>query len=526
MVCRVGVTMSGRMRLWRGLLLLLASLLVVGVAASVPAAADDDSYDFRMVSCDAPQFVGRLPAGMDVECGLLTVPENRDLPMVEGNTVVLPVAIVQSTGTLPAPDPIVMLNGGPGGGGLEYFLGGVFGGPPTAPDYILELLEDRDVILVDQRGAGRAEPTTSCPSELPVLYEIFGDDQDPVYEKQVLLADMILGCLDDLRASGVDLDQYDTPTIAKDLKALRAALGVSKWNVYGHSYGGQVALELMRVQRGGLRSVVLDAPVLPYADQWSLAAWAAAAEPGFGAIAAEYGVADIDARLTAIREKFDANPYQTSDPYTTAPLVLTGKDAMHVLHSGMYLPDFIPLLELFMSNLEAYGTPAEFDLGVYLGFPTGVVPTTYDLYFLFFAGLKSDSYAGMVHSIACADQARIMEAVDLPTLDADYPYGDMHIDFPDYAQLCEQIDVDPIPWGAYQVNRTSTPTMVRQGLLDHVVEPDGSRDLVQRLGPRVQYLEFPTYGHNIQDYGACTTDTLVQFVNNPTEQVDTTCITP
>lgn len=97
-MCRVGVTMSGRMRPWRGLLLLLASLLVVGVAASVPAAADDDSYDFQTVSCDAPQFVGRLPAGMDVECGLLSVPENRDLPIVEGNTVVLPVAILQSRG--------------------------------------------------------------------------------------------------------------------------------------------------------------------------------------------------------------------------------------------------------------------------------------------------------------------------------------------------------------------------------------------------------------------------------------------
>lgn len=30
----------------------------------------------------------------------------------------------------------------------------------------------------------------------------------------------------------------------------------------------------------------------------------------------------IDARLQAIREKFDANQYRTSDPYIVAPLVL------------------------------------------------------------------------------------------------------------------------------------------------------------------------------------------------------------
>lgn len=519
--------MLTRTRLSPVLVAFLAGLLLVGAAVATPATAGGGyTPQYEEVGCDAPQFAGRLPAGMDIECGLLTVPENRDLPMVEGNTVVLPVAVLKSTGSDPAPDPVVMLNGGPGGGGLEYFLGGIFGGPPTAPDYIVELLAERDVILVDQRGAGRAEPSTFCPDELPVLYDIFGDDQDPVYEKQVLLADMIIGCLDDLRASGVDLDQYDTPTIAKDLKDLRAALGASKWNVYGHSYGGQVALELMRVQRGGLRSVVLDAPVLPYADQWSLAAWAAAAEPGFGAIAAAYEVADIDARLTALREKFDTDPYMTTDPYTGASLVLTGKDAMHVLHSAMYLPDFIPALDLFVANLEAYGTAAEFDLGAYLGFPTGAVPTTFDLYFLFFAGLYADSSAGMVHSITCADQARIMQEVALADLDADYPYGDMRVDFPDYATLCEQIDVDPIPWGAYRVNRTSKPTMVRQGLLDHAVPADQSRDLVQRLGPRAQYLEFPTYGHNVQDYGACSTDTLVQFITNPTEQVDTSCITP
>ena len=66
--------------------------------------------------------------------------------------------------------------------------------------------------------------------------------------------------------------------------------------------------------------------------------------------------------------------------------------------------------------------------------------------------------------------------------------------------------------------------MVRHGFLDHAVDPAGSRDLVQRLGPQTQQLEFPTYGHTVQDYGACSVDTLVQFVNNPDEPVDTSCI--
>ncbi len=518
--------MGTRVRSWRPLFTFLAGLLLLGVAAPAPATADADEYEFEMVGCDAPQFEGRLPAaGLDVECGLLTVPENRELPMAEGNTVVLPVAVLKATGSDPAPDPIVMLNGGPGLAGLEYFLGGTYGGPPAVPDYITELLQQRDVILYDQRGSGRAEPTTFCPNELPVIYEILGAADDPVYEKRVLLADMAVECVEDLRASGVDLDQYDTPTLAKDLKDLRAALGIHKWNLYGHSYGGHLALELMRVQRGGLRSVVLDAPALPDADL-SPAAFSLEAERGFHAIAEAYGVDDIDARLTGIRAKFDADPYETADPYTGAPLVLTGKDAVHILHSAMFLPDFIPGLGLFIANLEAYGTPGEFDLGTYLGFPAGQVPTLYDLYALFIAGYYSGDFGGMAWSILCADQARVTQEVDLAALVADVPYGDPRIDDPDLASLCERINVDPVPWGAYRVNRTTVPTLVRQGLLDLRISPEGSQDLAERLGPRAQYLEFPTYGHQIQDHGGCSTETLVHFVNDPDEPVDTSCITP
>lgn len=518
--------MRARVRPSRLLPSLLAALLV-GSAAAVPgnAVGDDVSAGYREVSCAAPQFEGRLPEGLDAECGLLTVPENRELPLVAGNSVVLPVAVLTATGPDPAPDPIVMLNGGPGYGGLEYFLGGTFGGPPVAPDYIAELQEGRDVILYDQRGTGRAEPALSCPDELPVLYEIFGTAADPVYEKQVLLADMAVECLADLRTAGVDLDQYDTPTLARDLKDLRAALGIQTWNVYGHSYGGQLALELMRVQPGGLRSVVLDAPVRPDVDQWSLASWSTRAEAGFNAIAEAFEVDDIDATLAAIRAKFDADPYLTTDPYTGASLVLTGKDAIHVLHSGMYLPDLIPALGLLAANLEAYGTPDEFDLGVHLGFDPGQVPTTYDLYFLFFAGLYAGTYDGMGWAVQCADQARIMQDADLAALTADVPYGDPRVDFPDFPTLCERVDIQPVPWGAYRVNRTSVPTMVRHGLLDIAVAPEGSRDLAERLGPRAQYLEFPLYGHQILDYGECSTEVLAQFVNDPTSPVDATCAT-
>lgn len=503
----------------------LAGLLLVGSAASTSVGAGPAQPTFEVVSCDSEQFAGRLPvdAAMDIECGLLTVQENRHARFSEGNQVVLPVAVFKAIAPKPKSDPVVLINGGPGGGALEYFVPSALGNPSLI-EWAAELVKDRDVIMMDQRGAGKATPSTKCPGMLATLYSIVGDDLDPVAEK-ALLHSAIVVCVDDLRTAGVDLDQYDTPTLAADLRDLRRALGIRRWNVYGHSYGGQVALELLRQEPSRLRSVVLDAAAVPYEDTSSLPSWAARARRGFEAIASAHEVNNLEGRLAGVIEKFNDAPYVTSDPYTGAALTLTGEDAMHVLHSAMYLPDFIPLLDLFVWNLEASGGDDEFDLGSILGFPAGAVPTVLDLYFLFFYPLFVDGADGMFNAIQCADQAGIAERMDLTVLLATEPvYGGKRFDYPEVPQVCDLIQVAEIPWAATQVSRTSVPTLVRHGSLDIAHPPEWSETLSTRLGPRAQYIEFPMAGHNVQEYGDCAIQTLVQFITHPNKAVDTSCI--
>ena len=91
---------------------------------------------------------------------------------------------------------------------------------------------------------------------------------------------------------------------------------------------------------------------------------------------------------------FDADPYQTADPYTGAPLVLTGNDAIHILHRGMFLPDFIPALGFFMANPEACGTNGVRPRRV-PGVPRRAGATVFDLYSLFIAGHYSGDSGGM-----------------------------------------------------------------------------------------------------------------------------------
>lgn len=51
----------------------------------------------------------------------------------------------------------------------------------------------------------------------------------------------------------------------------RQVLGIAQWNVFGVSYGSDLALALMRDHREGIRSVVLDSTVPP--NRVSLPGW-------------------------------------------------------------------------------------------------------------------------------------------------------------------------------------------------------------------------------------------------------------
>src|SRR5262249_53599616 len=135
------------MRRWLGAVWSVAAI-VAGCAAPLrPESA------LRSVPC---WF--EVPAGHTATCYRLAVPESRDHP---GRRVLtLPVAVL----SVPAPrrhaDPIVYLTGGPGSAVGLY--------PDAMKEWwpyigTVPWLQGRDLILMDQRGAGLAEPSLDCP---------------------------------------------------------------------------------------------------------------------------------------------------------------------------------------------------------------------------------------------------------------------------------------------------------------------------------------------------------------------------
>ncbi|HUT20605.1 MAG TPA: hypothetical protein VM366_15725, partial [Anaerolineae bacterium] len=110
----------------------------------------------------------KLPEGVvegrDIACGYVTVPEVHALP--QGKAIRLAVAVIPGTSDRAAPDPLVMLSGGPGESALTAFTGLL-----SLPG-MERLWAERDVVLVEQRGTMYSTPFLQCPDMLEVKLEI------------------------------------------------------------------------------------------------------------------------------------------------------------------------------------------------------------------------------------------------------------------------------------------------------------------------------------------------------------------
>ena len=62
---------------------------------------------------------------------------------------------------------------------------------------------------------------------------------------------------------GIDLSAYNTTENSADFDDLRTVMGITQWNVYGLSYGTDLALSLLRDHPEGIRSVTIDSVAPP-----------------------------------------------------------------------------------------------------------------------------------------------------------------------------------------------------------------------------------------------------------------------
>ena len=201
--------------------------------------------------CDDPEIDD--PA---LECATLAVPFDHSAP--EGDTIDL--ALVRLPASGDRVGAVLTNPGGPGASGVEFIA--LAGGAIQA-----QLgLEQFDVIGFDPRGVARSAGVR-CLSDAEFDAGVYLDTTPDTPAEQELF-DNAPPSLDEacIETYGEDLRSYSTENAARDMDAIRAALGDEQISFYGASYGSNLGGVYATLYPDRVRAMVLDAAYDPAGD--------------------------------------------------------------------------------------------------------------------------------------------------------------------------------------------------------------------------------------------------------------------
>ncbi len=443
-----------------------------------------------------------------LRCGYLTVPEDRSDP--EGSQVQIHVAIFESDDPDAPSDPIVYLDGGPGGETLEplaFSLEDPWGG----------FLANRDVVFFDQRGIGASQPALECTETRQLTFDVL-DDNLTGAEYLDLEADALAACRSRLAGDGIDLSQYTSATNAADVADLRIALGYDEWNLLGISYGTRLAQTVMRDHPEGIRSVILDSTYPPDADLFSELPqnFDRALDELFTGCDADAACAtsypNLEARMFDLADQLDEAPLSTTvrDVFTNEryDAIINGQTLMDTVFQGLYSAEIIPLLPQLVAELEQGDTS------------TMTLLMTNDLAN---GAFLSD---GMYLSVQCNEEVAFSSKDDIragvagadPQLERFLVDG--LVGFVDQCVIWDVGAADPI-----ENERVSSaiPTLVMAGEYDPITPPRWGEETAGSLTTST-YIEFPGVGHAASVSGDCPLSVALAFFDDPTATIDESCV--
>lgn len=176
-------------------------------------------------------------------------------------STMLPVVVIPAAPQLTSEYAIVYLNGGPGGdSGLDE------AGLRDWRYWHAALNLELDLVVYDQRGAGRSRPELPCVGYAQALrreLESTADRPTRMAELDAAVLPCLLAVPEQDRHEAV----YSTATAAQDLRELMAALqqrhGYRGFILYGASYGTRLAIEALREPGVPVTRVVLDSVYPP-----------------------------------------------------------------------------------------------------------------------------------------------------------------------------------------------------------------------------------------------------------------------
>ncbi len=385
-------------------------------------------------------------------CGFVTVPADEDDPL-SGET--MRIAVARLIGADPDATPVVYLEGGPGGQAINSL-------PFTIGRLFEPLLADRDVIVVDQRGVGGSQPSLGCEAARAYGDERADEDLDAAEEREVVL-EAVRRCGEEIADVGVEVEWFDSKASANDLEAVRNALDVDEWHLFGVSYGTRLGLEVMRLWPDGVASAVLDSVLAPDADLTATAGrgFVASYDAVVELCASQPACADegdLDERLRAQVARLDDDPVMVEAVNAltgeTTEVLADGSVLLQVVFQSLYDPVGFGDLPELADDLEAGSTDA---LEVYVS----TAETNADFVSV-----------GMNLVVSCREQVLVSDpaAVDAARIDDQRLAREFEttntgaLSF----EACEQLGVDDPAPGAGEPVESAIPTLLLAGEYDPV----------------------------------------------------------
>ena len=408
-------------------------------------------------------------------------------------------------------DPIVYLTGGPGAAAAGYV--------DRFKDHGVR--DHRDLYILEQRGIGFSGDF--CPEYLNV---------DPAslnvttYDESVGAGLAILEtCFQRAQSAGVDLAGYNTIENARDVKALRRALGFEQWNMWGISYGSVLGQAYLHEDPEGVRAAVIDAivPIDPEINFQGVARYYQRVLTILSELCAE------DAACAANFPDFEGRLKEAIKTVEAEPIKVPNALDQELFPSGEATLFFdiiagLPFIQFY--EQDNYPTlPALID-----ALAKTVDERDYERFRLLTSAEAIDGFGGMslgmYNAIACNDGWVTTYRQSIERDNADHPVLSL-INGPAWAAdeivaLCAKYGMAPRDPADYAPRPIETRTIVAEGAMDPITPPPFAEAIMPYF-TNGSYVEWPYAGHGPTRSMECGGDFLTAFYDDPDGELDTSC---
>jgi len=455
---------------------------------------------FLMAASTAKVVVGELELEychitgyrQEVLCGEYSVYEDRVAQ--QGREIDILFAVVPATAIEKQADPLVFFAGGPGQGARDLAV--------FVTLALQEIHENRDIILIDQRGMGSSHPLI-CEQ----------DDEDFLLLNDAELARLnrenLQRCLLELDA---DVTKYTQDLANEDIHDILQALGYDRVNLYGGSWGTRSALLYTHQFPEQVRSVILDGSA-PLENKVPLYA-NADAERALQALFrdcendshCQTSFPALEQDFDQVLEAFGENGYEVtlndanSGEVTT--FLLTRNSFVNAIRAILYSPQISRLIPIIIDQAKVKDFRAL----------TGVL-----------AALGGDSSIanGTQLSILCAEDYVRMSRQEITAESNKGFVGNAFIDI--FANACSVWPQAPLPEIYSQDLSSQVPTLILSGAIDPVT-PERWGNRMAELMTNSLHLVAANTGHNVAPMG-CAPELMAQFVNQASvDDIDGSCL--